>query len=216
MQRVALARALVNSPRVLLLDEPLSALDLKIRLEMEAELRRVHRETGATFVYVTHDQREALSLSDRVVVFNQGRVEQVGTPDGIYRQPASPFAARFLGDANVLPVDMAGQADGRATVRLASHELSVPCDHPLDTQEAWLVVRPETLRLGPADGAAFTATVLDSAFRGSGFTYRLNVPGLPEAVKAEVSAQPGPAYALGSEVGVQWDTDACVLLPRED
>ena len=87
MQRVALARALVNRPKVLLLDEPLSALDLKIRLEMEAELRRVHRETGATFVYVTHDQREALALSDRIVVFNEGRVEQVGAPDRRLPQP---------------------------------------------------------------------------------------------------------------------------------
>jgi len=99
MQRVALARALVNRPRVLLLDEPLSALDLKIRLEMEEELRRVHRETGATFVYVTHDQREALALSDRIVVLDQGRIEQLGTPDTIYRQPSSPFAARFVGEA---------------------------------------------------------------------------------------------------------------------
>jgi ABC-type Fe3+/spermidine/putrescine transport system ATPase subunit len=103
MQRIALARALVNRPRVLLLDEPLSALDLKIRLEMEVELRRIHRESGATFVYVTHDQREALALSDRVVVFDEGHVDLVGSPDEIYHQPASPFAASFVGDANVLP-----------------------------------------------------------------------------------------------------------------
>src|SRR5204862_652210 len=95
MQRVALARALVNRPQVLLLDEPLSALDLKIRLEMEVELRRVHRETGATFVYVTHDQREALALSDRIAVFDAGRLIQIGTPHEIYRRPATPFAARF-------------------------------------------------------------------------------------------------------------------------
>ena len=116
MQRVALARALVNRPQVLLLDEPLSALDLKIRLEMEEELRRVHRETGATFVYVTHDQREALSLSDRIVVFDQGRIEQLGTPDEIYRAPVSPFAARFVGGANVLPVEVVGHGGGRAAV----------------------------------------------------------------------------------------------------
>ena len=126
MQRVALARALVNRPRVLLLDEPLSALDLKIRLEMEAELRRVHRETGATFVYVTHDQREALALSDRIVVFDDGRVEQVGPPGEIYRSPASRFAAQFVGDANVIPVDVIAASEGMATVRLPGRELAVP------------------------------------------------------------------------------------------
>ena len=113
MQRIALARALVNRPAVLLLDEPLSALDLKIRLEMEVELRRVHRETGATFVYVTHDQREAMALSDRLVVMNQGRVEQVGTPTEVYSCPASVFAAQFVGNANVLPVEVLESGDGR-------------------------------------------------------------------------------------------------------
>ena len=148
MQRVALARALVNRPRVLLLDEPLSALDLKIRLEMEEELRRVHRETGATFVYVTHDQREALALSDRIVVFDEGRIEQLGTPDEIYRQPSSPFAARFVGDANVLPVEVVGHGGGRAAVTLAGQSLSVPCQPELPTGDAWLVLRPEVVRLG--------------------------------------------------------------------
>ena len=113
MQRVALARALVNRPQVLLLDEPLSALDLKIRLEMESELRRLHRETGATFVYVTHDQREALALSDRIVVFDHGHIEQVGSPDDVYRRPASPFVARFVGDANVIPVEVTEGGAGR-------------------------------------------------------------------------------------------------------
>ena len=114
MQRVALARAIVNRPQVLLLDEPLSALDLKIRLEMEVELRRLHREIGGTFIYVTHDQREALALSDRVVVFNEGRIEQVGTPNDVYRDPRSPFVARFVGDANVLPVEVEADAAARS------------------------------------------------------------------------------------------------------
>ena len=100
---MALARALVNRPQVLLLDEPLSALDLRIRLEMEAELRRLHRETGATFVYVTHDQHEALALSDRIAVFDRGEIAQLGTPAEIYHRPASALTARFVGDANVLP-----------------------------------------------------------------------------------------------------------------
>ena len=123
MQRVALARAIVNRPQVLLLDEPLSALDLKIRLEMESELRRLHREIGGTFIYVTHDQREALALSDRIVVFNHGRIEQIGSPNDVYRRPASPFVARFVGDANVIPVEVsrAGAAPRRSrSARTAS------------------------------------------------------------------------------------------------
>jgi ABC-type Fe3+/spermidine/putrescine transport system ATPase subunit len=214
MQRVALARALVNRPRVLLLDEPLSALDLKIRLEMEEELRRVHRETGATFVYVTHDQREALSLSDRIVVFDQGRIEQLGTPDEIYSAPASPFAARFVGDANVLPVEVVGHGGGRAAVTLAGQSLSVPCEPGVATGEAWLVLRPEVVRVTEGDGSGLSGTVRDLAFHGSGFRYRVEVPGLPETLKAEMPADAGGPRELGSRVGLCFDADACVLLPR--
>ena len=214
MQRVALARALVNRPRVLLLDEPLSALDLKIRLEMEEELRRVHRETGATFVYVTHDQREALALSDRIVVFDQGRIEQLGTPDEIYRRPSSPFAAQFVGDANVLPVEVVGHGGGRAAVTLAGESLSVPCERDLPPGAAWLVLRPEVVRLGAAEGAGLRGVVRDLAFRGAGFGYRVEVAGLVERLKAEVPAEAERPHELGSDVSVQFDPDSCVLLPR--
>ena len=214
MQRVALARALVNRPRVLLLAEPHSALALKIRPAMEVELRRVHRETGATFVYVTHDQREALSLSDRIVVFDQGRIEQLGAPGEIYSAPASPFAARFVGDANVLPVEVVAHGGGRAAVTLAGQSLSVPCDPGLSRGEAWLVLRPEIVRLTEVDGAGLSGTVRDLAFRGSGFTYRVEVPGLPESLKAEMPADAGAPHELGSRVGLRFDADACVLLPR--
>ncbi len=215
MQRVALARALVNRPRVLLLDEPLSALDLKISLEMEAELRRVHRETGATFVYVTHDQREALALSDRIVVLDQGRVEQVGAPADIYRAPASPFAARFVGDANVIPVDVVRADGGRATVSIAGRELAVPCADGTSAGSAWLVLRPEVVRLATGNGGAVRGVVLDLAFRGAGYSYRVEVGGLSEPLKAEMPAELGPPFAIGSEVAVTWDTSACGLLPRD-
>jgi ABC-type Fe3+/spermidine/putrescine transport system ATPase subunit len=215
MQRVALARALVNRPRVLLLDEPLSALDLKIRLEMEVELRRIHRESGATFVYVTHDQREALALSDRVVVFNDGQVDQVGTPDEIYHQPATAFAARFVGDANVLPVEVAKVAGGRATVVLGGSELEVQARGAAAVGPAWLVVRAEVVRLGRE--GSLRGIVRDGAFRGTGFTYQLEVAGLGDPFKAEVTSE-GQAVLLplGSEVGLHWDPGACVLLAREE
>ena len=215
MQRVALARALVNRPQVLLLDEPLSALDLKIRLEMEVELRRLHREIGATFVYVTHDQREALALSDRVVVFNEGRVDQVGTPDEIYHRPASAFAARFVGDANVLPVQVTGVGPEGATVTLGGAELVVQARGTAHVGPAWLVVRPEVVRLDA--GGALRGIVRDGAFRGTGFTYQLDVAGLDEPFKAEVTSE-GQAVLLplGSEIGLHWAPSACVLLQREE
>lgn len=215
MQRVALARALVNRPRVLLLDEPLSALDLTIRLEMEAELRRVHRETGATFVYVTHDQREALALSDRIVVIDQGRVEQAGTPDEIYRRPASPFAARFVGDANVIPVQVVERNGSRATIDLAGRRLSAPCDSDLSPGLAWLVLRPELVRLALGATGPITGVVRDLAFRGSGFTCRLEVAGLDETIKAEVTADAGRPLTLGAEVGITWEEEAVCLLARQ-
>ena len=215
-QRVALARALVNRPRVLLLDEPLSALDLKIRLDMEAELRRVHRETGATFVYVTHDQREALALSDRVAVFDSGRIEQVGTPAQIYSAPASPFAARFVGNANVLPVDVISTANGQATVELAGSQRPVRCEAGFAPGPAWLVLRPEVVRLAPADEAeGLRGTVVDLAFRGAGYTYRVEVAGVAEPVKAEMPAELGPAIEVGTPVRVGWDASSCGLLRRE-
>jgi ABC-type Fe3+/spermidine/putrescine transport system ATPase subunit len=217
MQRVALARALVNRPRVLLLDEPLSALDLKIRLEMEAELRRVHRETGATFVYVTHDQREALALSDRIVVFDNGRVEQVGTPGEVYRSPASPFAASFVGDANVLAVEVIRTSGAEATVALAGREIVARCAPETAAGPAWLVLRPEVVRLlapALADGRGLPGTVRDFAFRGAGYSYRVEVAGLDGLLKAEVAAESGTPFELGSEVAVIWDQASCGLLRR--
>lgn len=204
MQRVALARALVKRPRVLLLDEPLSALDLKIRLEMEVELRRVHRETEATFIYVTHDQREALALSDRVAVFEEGRIVQINPPDEVYRRPSTPFVARFVGDANVIAVDV---RDGH--VVLGGRRLPVPdfADGP-----GWLIVRPEAVRLD-APEAGVPGRVVDLAFRGTGHAYQVEVQGLAEPFKVE-TADGGPVSAVGDEVGVVIPDFACRLLER--
>ncbi len=215
LQRVALARALVNRPRVLLLDEPLSALDLRIRLEMEAELRRVHRETGATFVYVTHDQGEALALSDRIVVFDHGHLEQVGAPDEIYRRPATPFAARFVGDANVLPVQVVELNGGNATVDLVGTRLLAPSDSAVPVGPGWLVVRPEVVRLEAVAGNVIRGVVLDVAFRGSGFACQLAVEGLSDPLKAELSAESGSPPELGSTLGIAWDSTAVCLLSRK-
>lgn len=212
MQRVALARALVNNPQVLLLDEPLSALDLRIRLDMEIELRRLHRETGATFVYVTHDQREALALSDRVVVFDAGRIEQVGGPNEVYRRPATPFVARFVGDANVIPVTVERGADGMRA-RLGDHQIPVGSDAV--EGPAWLVLRPEVIAVREAGpGATISGTVRDVSFRGTGSSYRVAVPGIGEPIKAEVST--GQVFPIGAEVALSWESGADVTLHRTE
>jgi spermidine/putrescine transport system ATP-binding protein len=218
MQRIALARALVNRPQVLLLDEPLSALDLKIRLDMEAELRRVHRATGATFVYVTHDQREAMALSDRIVVMNDGRVEQIGLPAEVYSRPASTFAAKFVGDANVLPVEVQDVSGEDAAVTLAARRRQVSCPGAR-RGSAWLVLRPEAVQVARLDGEPaadeLTGSVRDVAFRGTGFQYRIAVDALETELKAEAPAST-PEIAVDERVTVDWTPSACWLLPRKD
>src|SRR6185369_3675781 len=127
-QRVALARALVNLPSALLLDEPLSALDLKLRQAMQLELKRIQREIGITFIFVTHDQEEALTMSDRTAVMSNGRIEQVGTPEEIYLSPATVFVAGFIGAANLIPVRIVTRSGDRAEVEFAGgRRASVPC-----------------------------------------------------------------------------------------
>ena len=218
MQRVALARALVNQPQVLLLDEPLSALDLKIRLDMEAELRRVHRATGATFVYVTHDQREAMALSDRIVVMNDGCVEQIGLPAEVYSRPASTFAAKFVGDANVLPVEVQDVSGEDASVTLAARRRQVSCPGAR-RGPAWLVLRPEAVQVVRLDAEPareeLAGLVRDVAFRGTGFQYRIAVDALETELKAEAPAST-PEMAVDERVTVDWTPSACWLLPRDD
>jgi ABC-type Fe3+/spermidine/putrescine transport system ATPase subunit len=211
LQRVALARALIGRSKVLLLDEPLSALDLAIRLEMEEELRRLHREISGSFVYVTHDQREALALSDRVAVFNQGRLEQIGTPSEIYCKPASPFAARFVGGANVVPVEILAVEDGAAMLELGPHRLTNITQACMVPGPAWLVLRPECIRLGTE---GLDGEIRDIAYRGSGFSYRIAVKGLEETINAEVQAERASPLPVGSSTRVSWDPASAIILQR--
>jgi spermidine/putrescine transport system ATP-binding protein len=141
-QRVAIARALVNKPSVLLLDEPLGALDLKLRKRLQTELALIQRRVGTTFVFVTHDQEEAMALADRILILNEGRIEQLGTPEEIYRKPASLFAADFIGESNILR----GKKDGGVFVLESGAKVPVPAQAP--DAVASIVVRPEALRIG--------------------------------------------------------------------
>jgi ABC-type Fe3+/spermidine/putrescine transport system ATPase subunit len=210
LQRVALARAIVNEPSVLLLDEPLSALDLKIRLEMEVELRRVHRQTGAAFIYVTHDQREALALADRLAVMSDGRIEQVGTPEEVYRFPASESVARSVGNSNLLPVKIIEAGSEYATAAFRDVVYRVQNRQSLESGPAWLVVRPDSIQIA-VEGDGFEGTVVDIAYRGTGFTYLITLPDISEPLRAE-SRGYSPIGEVGSRVKVSWSGDECGLL----
>ncbi len=172
-QRVALARAIVPNPSVLLLDEPLSALDAKLRKQMQVELKRLQKRLGMTFVFVTHDQEEALTMSDRVVVLDRGRIVQSGTPIEIYHRPGNAFVADFIGEANLLRVDLLAREAGAGLVRTEGGlELRVPLTAwPGDARRALLLVRPEKLCVSkrPIEGAEnlFEATITEEIFQGA-------------------------------------------------
>ena len=201
-QRVALARALVNRPRVLLLDEPLGALDLKLREEMQLELKRIQREVGITFIYVTHDQDEALSMSDRLAVFSNGHIEQVGTPTEVYESPASAFVAGFVGTSNIF--------EGAVAVRLRG------------ASDAF-TVRPEKVTLvpvdtGPVEGAAeirATGTVVSTQYLGDRTRYVIDLDGGGRAVCVEQnrSSDVRPDHEPGGAVRLAWDRGSDQLLP---
>src|SRR5262249_55586015 len=151
-QRVALARALVVRPDVLLLDEPLSNLDAKLRLEMREEIRRIHGQTRITTIYVTHDQKEALSLADRMAVMREGVIEQLGDPRAIYRSPVNRFVADFIGETNWLPAEVHSRSDDAVIVKTGFGEFQAPPDAKFSVgQKVWLGFRPEAVEMG-ADG----------------------------------------------------------------
>jgi putative spermidine/putrescine transport system ATP-binding protein len=162
-QRVALARCFVYQPSIILMDEPLGALDKKLREHMQIEIKRLHRESGATIVYVTHDQEEALALSDRICLMNHARIEQLGTPREIYEHPRTAFAADFIGISNIFR----GKWDGNGSLETAHGRFSLPRGAQSPSAEPALVVRPEHLRLGEQDGNAVTGRVSEIVYAGS-------------------------------------------------
>jgi len=213
-QRVALARALVNLPKVLLLDEPLGALDLKLRKELQVELKRIQRDVGITFVYVTHDQEEALTMSDRIAVMNRGQVEQVAVPEEVYNRPATTFVAGFIGVSNLMPATVTGsqevKLDQGQTIHTETSGFSAG-------ERCHAVVRPEKLRVdlgengrGPADRPRVEGVVASSLYLGTatqiavdlGEGTRMTVL-VPNADEAERQRLPGG----GARVALSWEPE---------
>jgi len=211
-QRVALARALVNRPAILLLDEPLGALDLKLRKEMQLELKRVHREVGITFIYVTHDQEEALTMSDRIAVMNAGRVVQLGSPKEIYRQPRTPFVANFVGVSNLLEGVVCARRDGMATVALpGGWRFEKPCSEPpAPDQKVLVAVRPEDVRIGGA-GGELPGEIEDVIYLGSRVTLVVRLAGGAVIHAEDAASRTAEAYGVGDRVHVGWDGGDCVI-----
>jgi spermidine/putrescine transport system ATP-binding protein len=217
-QRVALARSLVLRPDVLLLDEPLGALDLALRKQMQVLLRRLQRETGTTFVHVTHDQAEAFMMSDRVAILCDGRVQQVGTPAEVYRRPANGFVASFVGEVNRLTGKVtAVRDDGRCYDVLLStgRTVTVPGDPgPLSGDAIDVIVRPEDLTLGPAgpDAVALDTTVADVVFQGPASFIWARLPD-DAVVLVSATARVADHLAVGAAATVVWRPRESWLLP---
>ncbi|HDI11684.1 MAG TPA: ABC transporter ATP-binding protein [Candidatus Acetothermia bacterium] len=213
-QRVALCRALVVEPEVLLFDEPLSNLDAKLRIETREQIRRIQREVGITSIYVTHDQAEAMAISDRVAVMNAGRIQQLGDPYEIYAHPANRFVADFIGRANFLEADVLEATDGTFRVRLSPGViLEVPAVEGLSPGErAVAVIRPEAMDILPPGEGDIDARVIFAHYTGSLATYRLELPN-GETVEAEVlSPREHGFLSEGAEVGIRFHRQSIHLL----
>ena len=191
-QRVAIARALVNEPEVLLLDEPLGALDLKLRKDMQLELKRIQQETGITFIYVTHDQEEALTMSDRIVVMNSGKIQQLGTPVDIYNEPENAFVADFIGESNIIPGIMKRDC-------LASFlGKDVPCVDVgfSEYEDVDVVIRPEDIKLGKAGDGFIDGIVKSVTFKGVHYEMIIEAGSYPFMVHSTLKEEPGANVSL--------------------
>ena len=216
-QRVALARSLVFEPSVLLLDEPFSALDKHLRGRMQEEVKRLHREFGTTFVFVTHDQSEALSLSSRIAIFNAGELLQSGTPEAIYERPASRFVAEFLGDINLLAIDSLDQAGIGTSGLFEGAPLRAPRQNH-EAQSGVLAVRPEHMSLGAgptADRNAVSASLRTTDYLGGAMRLGLATAGGTRLTVTLPSDAAAAALRDGPDLWVTWPVDKGYLLPEE-
>lgn len=216
-QRVAIARAVVLRPKVLLLDEPLGALDLKLRQEMQKELKQLQRQLGITFVYITHDQEEALNMSTRIVILRNGSIEQTGTPEDVYERPRTLFAADFIGQSNLLPGIVTGKETGRLTLQVA--DFSVPAAAPDGFSPAVgdpvvLCLRPQRVRYGstPQHGMCLEGRIHSKEYIG-GMQHTQITLGDSITLNAVTQSAELDSYPIGSQVYVGWDARHAPIVP---
>lgn len=215
-QRVAIARALINRPRVLLLDEPLGALDLKLRKQMQLELKRLQKKLNITFIYVTHDQEEALTMSDRIAIMHDGVVDQLASPTDIYEHPATRFVATFIGETNIYDGCITGMKDGVATVTLENGAVKVGCDESFSILEyATVSVRPEKMRFDkkPHEGFELIAIVKGYIYVGSVLKCIVSLPNGNELRIERLAGQELPE--VGSIIYPYWEPKDGVLIHND-
>ncbi len=211
-QRVALARALVVEPRVLLFDEPLSNLDAKLREQMRGEIRRIQKSLSITAVYVTHDQNEAMSISDRVVVMRDGQIEQVGTPEEIYAKPLTRFVADFVGKVNFIPVTIVESGTEETSVELFGQQMTIP-KVPYEVGNAHLaVVRPEELQLLPPGNGFVHGKVAFRTYLGSVVEYDLSLADGSTLMAIDYNPKARPLFEIGEAVGISFDVSKLHLV----
>ncbi len=210
-QRVALARALVIHPDVLLLDEPLSNLDARLRLEMREEIRRIHAQTRITTIYVTHDQKEALSLAGRIAVMREGAIEQLGDPRAIYRSPANRFVADFIGETNWLPAEVQRRSDDEVIVKTDYGEFHAPLDAKLSVkQKVWMGFRPEAVEMGADRHNSLATTIAHVSYLGEIEQYELRLS--PSATIKAVEQNPQELRRVGQPLAVHVSPHNLLLL----
>ncbi|GAB6112639.1 spermidine/putrescine ABC transporter ATP-binding protein PotA [Desulfomicrobium salsuginis] len=231
-QRVAIARAIINRPLVLLLDEPLSALDYRLRKQMQLDLKHLQRKLGITFVLVTHDQEEAFSMSDRVIVMNNGVIEQVGTPVSVYEEPRNLYVARFVGEINIIDAEVVEPGDGRARVRTGGLDVFMRTGHAFRAGEkAHILLRPEDLRVETlkdlaedpeledsfARGRSIVGTVEETIYKGATYdvVVRLDAGGVVTATEFFNEDDETVYFRAGDRVAVSWVEGWEVVLPYE-
>jgi putative spermidine/putrescine transport system ATP-binding protein len=219
-QRVALARAMVFEPPILLMDEPLGALDKKLREQMQLEIKRLHRDLGMSIIYVTHDQEEALVMSDRIAVFNHGRLEQVGTPTQLYERPDTRFVAQFIGESNIFPGVAGASADGFSVLEADGLRLRAVASRPLPSgARAVVSVRPERIALQggdpPARGEnALAGCVTDVVYMGRSRKYVVRTAAGVEVVSFQQARGDGePGFTIGARVSLNWRAEDATVLP---
>lgn len=221
-QRVAIARAIINRPKVLLLDEPLSSLDYRLRKSMQYELKQLQKKLNMTFIFVTHDQEEALSMSDRIAIFNRGKIEQIGTPREVYETPRNLAVAMFIGEANIFNVTV--DSIQQDTVTVTIEDVKIECRHPHHiplNQALHLIVRPEDIRVWSMNEVTDTAgmlpgRIIDIIYKGSTVDVTVQLPSGHIINASEFFDEDDDAleYTINEPVWVQWFTGWEVLLPR--